>query len=39
MNPLTRHHLGILLGQAMWRKTKVMHPTLAEVGKFIDWKG
>ena len=22
----------------MWRKIQEVHPTLAEVGKFIDWK-
>ncbi len=22
----------------MWRRIQEVHPTLAEVGKFIDWK-
>ena len=24
--------------QEMWRKIQEVHPTLVEVGKFIDWK-
>jgi hypothetical protein len=24
--------------QEMWRKIQEVHPTLAECGKFIDWK-
>jgi thymidylate synthase ThyX len=24
--------------QEMWRKIQEVHPTLAEVGRFIDWK-
>ncbi len=38
MMPFTRHHVEILIGQDMWRKIQEVHPTLAEVGKFIDWK-
>jgi thymidylate synthase ThyX len=26
------------IAQGMWRKIQEVHPTLAEVGKFIDWK-
>lgn len=26
------------IGQEMWRKIQEVHPTLAEVGRFIDWK-
>ena len=26
------------IAQEMWRKIESVHPTLAEVGKFIDWK-
>lgn len=25
--------------QEIWRKIQEVHPTLAEAGKFIDWKG
>jgi hypothetical protein len=24
--------------QEMWRKIQEVHPTLAEAGKFVDWK-
>jgi len=27
-----------LIAQEIWRKIQEVHPTLAEVGKFIDWK-
>ena len=27
-----------LIAQEMWRKIQEVHPTLAEAGKFIDWK-
>ena len=26
------------IAQEMWRKIQEVHPTLAEVGRFIDWK-
>ena len=26
------------IAQEIWRKIQEAHPTLAEVGKFIDWK-
>jgi len=26
------------IAQEMWRRIQEVHPTLAEVGKFIDWK-
>ena len=26
------------IAQKMWRRIQEVHPTLAEVGKFIDWK-
>jgi len=26
------------IAQEMWRKIQEVHPTLAEIGKFIDWK-
>jgi hypothetical protein len=38
MMPFTRRHVEILIGQDMWRKIQEIHPTLAEVGRFIDWK-
>ena len=38
MMPFTRHRVEILIGQEMWRKSQEVHPTLAEVGRFIDWK-
>jgi hypothetical protein len=38
MMPFTRHHVEILIGQDMGRRVQEAHPTLAQVGKFIDWK-
>jgi thymidylate synthase ThyX len=26
------------IAQEMWRRIQEVHPALAEVGKFIDWK-
>ena len=26
------------IAQEIWRRIQEVHPTLAEVGKFIDWK-
>lgn len=36
--PFTRHYVEILVGQDMWRKIQEVHPTLAECGRFVDWK-
>jgi hypothetical protein len=30
--------LRVLFAQEIWRKIQEVHPTLAEAGKFIDWK-
>jgi hypothetical protein len=34
----TRHHVETLIGQDTCRKIQEVHPALAEIGKFIDWK-
>lgn len=38
MMRFTRHHVGVLIGQDMWRRIRDVHPALADCGRFVDWK-